>query len=75
MRLPFYSTYRSNYDTVRLSDDAAVCIEVRIKGGPTMVQSEAGDVVNLADPLLVPLDALADYLNKPRLRRKAAVNE
>jgi hypothetical protein len=72
MRLPFYSTYRNTYDAVELSDTATVCIEVRIQGVPLMMQSEAGDVVNTGIPLLVPIEALSDYLNAPKLRK--AVN-
>jgi hypothetical protein len=69
MRLPFYSTYRSGYDSVELPDGAAINIEVRVQGGPTMLQSEAGDVVNLGQPLLVPLESLRDILSKPTLRK------
>jgi hypothetical protein len=39
-----------------------------------MLQSEHGDVVNLAQPLLVPLEALRDILSKSTLRKVAATN-
>jgi len=39
-----------------------------------MFQSERGDVVNIGEPLLVPIEALADYLSSARLRKGTRTN-
>jgi len=74
VRLPYYSEYRSTFDAVELPATATVCLDVRVTGGPTIFQSERGDVVNLGQPLLVPIQALADYLNSARLRKGTDTN-
>lgn len=68
MRLPVWSTYRRTMDAIEVPDGAPVCVRLALPELGHALATEKGDMVK-PDEIYVPLEALLDYISKPKLRK------